>query len=208
MASLKKKPLIAVVYNFLFAIASATLGAIILSWPILALSIRLERTDLLVKMPMNTIMKNYNQLMLYLLWPFKKILKMANFPTSPEAAQHFYECKLLFGLVLIAFVIGIIVWLFLYRRHKLSYIKLTSAEVGVLMLLPLVLLPAALLNFDQFFVSFHHLLFNNNNWLFDPSTDPIIIVLTESFFAACFAAGAVIYELYFAYLLWQNKKAL
>lgn len=208
MASVKKKTVIAAVYNFLFAIASATIGAIILSWPILALSIKLEKTDGLVRMSVGTIMKNYNQLMFYLLWPFKSVLKMTDFPTSPQAAQHFYECKLLFGLAIIAFLIGIIVWVFLRRRNKLSYLRLTRVEIVILMIVPLVFLPAATLNFDQFFVAFHHLLFNNNNWLFDPSTDPIINVLTENFFAACFAAGAIIYELYFACLLWQNKKAL
>lgn len=91
MVSLRKKPVIAIIYNFLFAIASATVGAIVLSWPLLALSIKFERTDALVKLSLGTIMKNYNQLMFYLLWPFKKVLKMSNFPTSRQAAQHFYE---------------------------------------------------------------------------------------------------------------------
>ncbi|MBD5429951.1 TIGR01906 family membrane protein [Lactobacillus sp.] len=208
MASLGKKSIIAIIYNFLFAIASAAVGAIVLSWPLLALSIKFEQTDAVVKLPLGTIMKNYNQLMFYLLWPFKRILKMTNFPTSVKAAQHFYECKLLFSLALIAFIMGIIIFLFLYRRKKLSYLHLKSIEIVIFMLLPLVLLPLAMTNFDQFFIVFHHLLFNNNNWLFDPNTDPIINVLTENFFASCFVAAAIIYELYFAILFWQNKKEL
>lgn len=208
MVSLRKKPVIAIIYNFLFAIASATVGAIVLSWPLLALSIKFERTDALVKLPLGTIMKNYNQLMFYLLWPFKKVLKMSNFPTSRQAAQHFYECKLLFGLALIAFIVGVIIFIFLRRRKKTYYLHLSSIEIVIFMLIPLALLPLAMTDFDQFFIAFHHMLFNNNNWLFDPSTDPIINVLTENFFASCFAAGAIIYELYFAILLWQNKKEL
>lgn len=208
MASLRKKSIIAIVYNFLFAIASATVGAIVLSWPLLAFSIKSEQTDVLVKLPLSTIIKNYNQLMLYLLWPFKKVLKMGDFPTSSQAAQHFYECKLLFGLALIAFIVGVIIFIFLWHRKKLYYLHLMSIEIVVFMLIPFALLPLAMTNFDQFFIAFHHLLFNNNNWLFDPSTDPIINVLTENFFASCFAAGAVIYELYFVILFEQNKKEL
>lgn len=208
MASLRKKSIIAIVYNFLFAIASATVGAIVLSWPLLAFSIKSEQTDVLVKLPLSTIIKNYNQLMLYLLWPFKKVLKMGDFPTSSQAAQHFYECKLLFGLALIAFIVGVIIFIFLWNRKKLYYLHLMPIEIVVFMLIPFALLPLAMTNFDQFFIAFHHLLFNNNNWLFDPSTDPIINVLTENFFASCFAAGAVIYELYFVILFEQNKKEL
>lgn len=208
MASLRKKSIIAIIYNFLFAIASATVGAIVLSWPLLALSIKFEHTDALVKLPLGTIMKNYNQLMFYLLWPLKRILKMDDFPTSSQAAQHFYECKLLFGLALIAFIVGVIIFIFLYRRKKLYYLHLMPIEIIVFMLIPLAFLPLAMTNFDQFFIAFHHLLFNNNNWLFNPSTDPIINVLTENFFASCFVAGAIIYELYFAILFWQNKKEL
>lgn len=208
MASLRKKSIIAIVYNFLFAIASATVGAIVLSWPLLAFSIKSEQTDVLVKLPLSTIIKNYNQLMLYLLWPFKKVLKMGDFPTSSQAAQHFYECKLLFGLALIAFIVGVIIFIFLWHRKKLYYLHLMPIEIVVFMLIPFALLPLAMTNFDQFFIAFHHLLFNNNNWLFDPSTDPIINVLTENFFASCFAAGAVIYELYFVILFEQNKKEL
>ncbi|MBP2058592.1 integral membrane protein (TIGR01906 family) [Lactobacillus colini] len=208
MASLRKKSIIVIIYNFLFAIATSVIGAIILSWPLLAASINLEHTAAIVKLPIEVIIKNYNQLMFYLLWPFKKTLKMTNFPTSSQAAQHFYECKLLFGLALIAFIVGVIILVFLSRRKKLSYLRLTSVEIIVFMLIPLTLLPLALINFDQFFIEFHHLLFNNNNWLFDPSTDPIINVLTENFFASCFASGIIIYELYFGILFYKCKKEL
>ena len=69
------------------------------------------------------------------------------------------------------------------------------------MILPVVVLPFALANFDTFFITFHKIIFNNNNWLFDPTTDPIINILTEDFFAACFAVAGMIYELYFAHFL-------
>lgn len=73
------------------------------------------------------------------------------------------------------------------------------------MILPVIVLPFALMNFDEFFISFHHLLFNNNDWLFNPTTDPIINVLTEEFFAGCFAIGGIIYELYFSCFILAKK---
>ena len=72
------------------------------------------------------------------------------------------------------------------------------------MILPVVILPFAITNFDSFFVVFHHLLFSNTNWLFDPNLDPIINILTEGFFASCFAVAGIIYELFFAAKLIQK----
>lgn len=153
-------------------------------------------------------MKNYSQLLGYLLFPFKGKLEMSNFPTSPNAARHFYECKLLFELAIIVFIIGVLVLLFLRMRKRLYYIHISKTIALIFMILPVIILPFALMNFDEFFISFHHLLFNNNDWLFDPRTDPIINVLTEEFFAGCFAIGGIIYELYFSYFILRKIKEL
>ena len=98
---MKKKPIVAVVYNCLMALATATLGAVVLSWPLLAVFVKIQKTNLIVKTTLATVMKNYTQLLDYLLSPFNDRLQMSNFPTSPSAARHFYECKLLFELAII-----------------------------------------------------------------------------------------------------------
>lgn len=195
---MKKKPISSILYNFFMALSSATVGALIFSWPLLALFVKLQKTDQIVKQPLSVIMHNYNQLMFYLLWPLKNKLQMSNFPTSVNAAEHFYECKLMFQLALIVFIVGIIIYFFLKARKKTSYLVLTPTIALIFMVIPVVILPFAVTNFDGFFMQFHHILFNNSNWLFDPATDPIINVLTEGFFAACFAVAGIIYELYFA----------
>jgi uncharacterized membrane protein len=135
-----KNNIFSLIYHFLFAVSSSVIGAIVASWPLLFIFMIVQKTYETVHMSLFKVMHNYNQLMFYLLWPFKKQLKMDNFPTSANAVT----------------------------------------------------------NFDSFFVIFHHILFNNSDWLFDPNTDPIINVLTEGFFASCFAVAGVIYELYFA----------
>lgn len=195
---MKKKPISSLFYNLFMALSSATIGALIFSWPLLALFVKIQNTDQLVKQPLSVIMKNYSQLLMYLIWPFDKKLRMDNFPTSANAAEHFYECKLLFQLAIIVFIIGIIIYFFLRSRKKVAYLHLSQTVALIFMVIPIVILPFAMTNFDSFFVTFHHILFNNNNWLFDPTTDPIINVLTEGYFAACFAVAGVIYELYFA----------
>ena len=85
-----------------------------------------------------------------------------------------------------------------YETVHMSLFKVDKSVALILLLLPIIIFPFAVTNFDSFFVIFHHILFNNSDWLFDPNTDPIINVLTEGFFASCFAVAGVIYELYFA----------
>ncbi|MCT7870035.1 MAG: DUF1461 domain-containing protein, partial [Lactobacillus crispatus] len=92
----------------------------------------------------------------------------------------------------------IIVHFVFKRQKKKLLLNLDKSVALILLLLPIIIFPFAVTNFDSFFVIFHHILFNNSDWLFDPNTDPIINVLTEGFFASCFAVAGVIYELYFA----------
>lgn len=67
---MKKKPIVAVVYNCLMALATATLGAVVLSWPLLAVFVKIQKTNLIVKTTLATVMENYTQLLDYLLLPF------------------------------------------------------------------------------------------------------------------------------------------
>ncbi|MDF7638482.1 TIGR01906 family membrane protein [Lactobacillus sp. ESL0791] len=197
----KKNSLISPLYHFIFAITSSVVGAIIASWPLLVIFILIQKTNQTVKMSLMQIMHNYNQLLWYLVWPFQQQLKMTNFPTSKMAAAHFADVKKLFILVIFAFICCLLIY-FLTKKKK--SLRLNKTWALLFLLLPIVVVPFAMTNFDSFFVIFHHMLFNNNNWLFDPSTDPIINVLTEGFFASCFAVAGIIYELYFADKLLQR----
>lgn len=194
---MKKNNVIVAIYNFLFALTTGVVGAIILSWPLLYIFVSVQKTYEIVNMTVLKVMDNYNQLMGYLIWPFNQKLKMTNFPTSANAAQHFADVKKLFILAIAVFLICIIIWLIAKKYHQVDYLQLDKAWIILLMVIPILIVPFAVTNFDSFFVFFHHMFFSNSNWLFDPATDPIIDVLTEEFFGACFAAGGIIYELYF-----------
>ena len=73
-----------------------------------------------------------------------------------------------------------------------------------------VILLAALtaLNFNAAFVFFHHLFFpGKDNWLFDPATDQIILILPELFFRNCAIAIAALLLIGCAILiLWDLRQ--
>lgn len=198
-----KNPLV-LLYNFLFAVSSSVVGAIVASWPLLFVFVLVQKTNETVKMSIFKVMHNYNQLMWYLVWPFKNKLQMDNFPTSRDAAEHFADCKRLFLLAIGVFIVCLIMYLVAKRKNNSDLLKIGKTWSLIFLILPIVILPFAISNFDTFFITFHHFFFSNSNWLFDPTTDPIINVLTEGFFASCFAVAGVIYELFFAAQLLQK----
>ena len=195
--SRKENPII-IVYNFLFAISSSVVGAIIASWPLLFVFVLVQKTNEIVHLSVFKVMHNYNQLMLYLIWPFKSKLQMDDLHTSANAAEHFADCKRLFILAVVVFIVCLIMYLVAKKKNNRQFLNLDKTWSLLFLILPIVVLPFAITNFDSFFIFFHHLFFSNANWLFDPATDPIINVLTEGFFASCFAVAGIIYELFFA----------
>ena len=40
-------------------------------------------------------------------------------------------------------------------------------------------------NWDWAFVTFHHIAFDNDYWIFDPATDPVYNILPDTFFLHC-----------------------
>lgn len=61
---------------------------------------------------------------------------------------------------------------------------LTYLKYGLIMVVGLVGL-----FFDQFFILFHQILFRNDNWLFNPQTDPVIYILPPELFLIAFLIG-------------------
>lgn len=200
----KNLNLFQILYYFLFGISSSIVGAIIASWPLLFIFVLLQKTNELVHLSIFKVMHNYNQLMFYLLNPFKTVLKMDDFSTSKNAAEHFADCKNLFVFTFIIFIFCLIIHVIAKKTKNRTWLKLDKTWALLFLILPVVILPFAITNFDSFFVVFHHLLFSNTNWLFDPNLDPIINILTEGFFASCFAVAGIIYELFFAAKLIQK----
>ena len=113
---------------------------------------------------------------------------------SPSGASHFTDVRVLFLLDLwvLALSLTALAALALYcRRRKVSPWRFGGhgpgfwAACGVGAVFAVVGGLAAL-DFDRAFVLFHALFFpGKENWLFDWRTDPVILILPETFFCNC-----------------------
>lgn len=120
-------------------------------------------------------------------------------PFSAEGASHFADVRVLFILdlavlaVTLLFLLGL--WITCRRRHT-ALPRLGGRTPGFWAACGLggiILIVAALAatDFDRAFTIFHGVFFpGKENWLFDPATDPVILLLPEEFFRNCAIAIA------------------
>ncbi|MFV0559055.1 MAG: TIGR01906 family membrane protein [Enterococcus sp.] len=156
-----------------------------------------------------TLLKNYDLLMNFLNNPFNTSLDLPDFVMSVSGRGHFYDVKKLFMFADLVFLVTAIpsVW-FLKKtwQEKRLWRLIRPFQWG--MVLPVVLGFFMMMGFDQFFIKFHQLLFSNDDWLFNPVTDPIITVLPESYFMYHFILAFVLLELFFGTLVYLGKRQL
>lgn len=134
----------------------------------------------------DVIKENYNALIDYCS-PF--CFKELCFPTltaSVSGLSHFAEVKVIFNIVYItgfASMILTIIW-FSYKRRsrERNYLKVCGI---VSLVIPVLLVLACIIDFDGLFIMFHKIVFSNDDWIFDPKTDPIINLLPETYFMEC-----------------------
>lgn len=107
-------------------------------------------------------------------------------PFSKEGITHFLEVKNLFirlNTILFICTILIICSICYGCKYKdFSFLKWCS---NLLLSICLLIIGAFTINFDKCFTFMHKLLFNNNYWLLDPKTDPVINILPEEYFYHC-----------------------
>lgn len=149
-----------------------------------------------VSLSTQQLMHNYHQMLSYVLFPWVQQLQMSDFPSSFAGAQHFADVKrlvLLSNLVLL-FTTPFSVY-FLSRLKQKNLLWQLQRPAALMAGVPLIILFALLINFQDFFTVFHQLLFRNQDWLFDPALDPIINVLPATFFLHCFLLAIVWFEI-------------
>ncbi|KRL54124.1 TIGR01906 family membrane protein [Furfurilactobacillus rossiae] len=159
--------------------------------------IMLSTTTILHDVNLNrqTMLKNYYQLLQYLDFPWVERLHMNNFTDSEGALKHFADVKNLLLLNNVVLIITAIVTAWgLWRMYRES--RLWQLIIPMRIALPVAPVIGVImsLNFESFFITFHKLLFRNDDWLFDPNQDAIINALPASFFLACFALFFVLIE--------------
>lgn len=168
-------------------------------------------TNTLVKYSLSwaEVAHDYRHLLLYLQLPWVPSLHFENFTLSPSGRLHFYEVKqwllLNEGILLVT---GMISLRFLKRMHRLRKIWQLQTTLYWWRWLPFPILCLMGMNFNRFFVWFHHLLFRDQTWVFNPHTDSIILVLPPVFFLSCFLFFFVLYELCITGIIRLGKKEL
>lgn len=156
------------------------------------------------------IKRNYNTLIDYNSALNHEELSFPTLSMSESGRIHFAEVKDIFVAIQYMFVISAIIGtaliiLLTIKFKDILYLKLTAIFT--------VAIPAALglfiaSNWDKAFVTFHHIFFNNDYWMFSPETDPIINILPDEFFLHCaiMILGLTILGSVISYVIYRKRK--
>ena len=195
--------------SLFFLLSLAILLTIYLSWLLYPQETSWLNLTNRVHLQPQTIQHNFNVLMDYLINPFSQQLEMPDLPSSVSGLHHFAVVKGLFHLTqAIALLTAPLFCLFWKNVVKPGSLSLYRKAFIIMVSLPLALgLFGVLIGFEQFFTLFHQILFvGDDTWLFDPSMDPVILILPEDFFLHCFLLFFCIYELLFGFFCFKSRR--
>ncbi len=131
---------------------------------------------------------NYDILIDYNLLISPDELCFTDFIMSYDGCVHFAEVKRIFlaaqwiSIIGMICFVGRILW---QRRRKIRDFRWLRLTGGVSLGIVAVAGAAVAIDWESTFVIMHKILFNNDFWLFDPKTDPIIKILPDQFFMHC-----------------------
>lgn len=137
-------------------------------------------------LPEEIIRENYDALIDYNMAWEDGVLEFPTLPMSETGRIHFEEVKEIFDifkyLAVFGSILGAVGIGFMAKKKEYRYLKMTAiVSCG----LPVVLGILVGLFWDKVFVIFHKLFFDNDYWIFDYRTDPIILLLPDEFFMHC-----------------------
>lgn len=207
MGSLRAKGAVATTGAFLLLISACIWLTTVLAIPLFLLWDRLADLSLVAGMGHVRLMRNFLALMRYLYTPGSGRVMLPDFPVSASGAAHFADVQHLFllnllVLVLLAWPVGRLIRRRI-QNHTL-YVWVRPAQVAIMVVVALVL--GMVVNFDAVFIGFHKLLFRNQDWMFDPMTDPIINILPEGYFAACFVIALVAFLASLFFVIYRGRQ--
>jgi len=133
------------------------------------------------------LLQNYNALIDYNSVFFSGPLVFPTLPMSDTGRIHFSQVKTIFSALqislMISAVLAALLCVLLLRKGRGRFLAfggilslMIPAVVGSIM---------AIVGWDRFFILFHQAFFNNNYWIFDAQTDPVILILPDEFFLDC-----------------------
>ena len=132
------------------------------------------------------IKENYDALIRYNSMFSYDRLEFPSLAMSKTGEIHFEEVKVIFVAVqylsIAAFLLGLLGTSWKCYLKDYGYLKIAAV---ITILMPLILAFLIALNWENFFVTFHHLFFKNDYWIFDAVSDPVISILPDAFFMHC-----------------------
>ena len=135
----------------------------------------------------NDILDNYNALIDYNSVFFKGPLEFPTLPMSEQGRIHFEEVKSIFVFFQIVLIISaalvILSCVLMIRKRRFQFLSLGGILALVIPAVAVCVMAAV--GWDRFFVVFHELFFNNDFWVFDAQSDPVISILPDEFFLNC-----------------------
>ena len=176
-------------------ILTAIIALTILATPIYEFALNQLEIPQRVGMTHDQIMENYYTVLRYLHFPWIDTLVFPDFPVSASGAFHFWEVKILFYInYALLFTSGILSFLYVRKINRTGGWWRLVAPFKIAIFVPFLLLLILAIDFDWMFVMFHNILFNNDAWIFNAATDPIITVLPQEFFMYTFIFAFVLIE--------------
>ena len=158
---------------------------------------------------MDEIKANYDVLIDYNMFWGPDKLRFATFPMSEHAEIHFMEVKRIFVIMQFASIGSLLLLIPGMIYAKKHQITAWPKATAILTVAVIAVVGFGLLFFwDETFVLFHKIMFNNDYWIFDWRTDPVILILPDEVFlvdAACIL-GAMGLGLLAAILGFGKKK--
>lgn len=183
----------------------------------LALFLVLMISPLILRIPSHflnlsnaVVLKDYRHLLMYLVQPWPQPpLHLAGIPMTEGAIEHFSDVRHLIitalaitGLALFG-AYGIIQ----YEKKTWQLWKLSDPLKNLLALL-IVVGMMIIVDFDDFFIKFHYLAFSNMNWVFSPTSNPIINLFPDDFFAMLFGIWWLFTILLLSLIQWRINRYL
>lgn len=132
------------------------------------------------------IIRNYDALIEYCSPFFTDSLNFPDFSASKSGLFHFEEVKAIFNLIYICGLTCLFIYIpmAIYKTKNKCYSFLKISGLTAI-LLPAIVAVLCAINFNKLFILFHEVVFNNDDWLFNYKTDPVILILPEDFFMHC-----------------------
>ncbi|MCL2111454.1 MAG: TIGR01906 family membrane protein [Clostridiales bacterium] len=146
-----------------------------------------------VGMSREDVLENYNALIDYNSIFFTGPLEFPTLSMSEPGRVHFEEVKAIFTVFQIALIVSIALTAIccgallnaIIKKRKgrpRSYSFLALGGALALAIPAAVVCVMGAVGWDRFFVMFHEFFFDNDYWVFDAMTDPVILILPDHFF--------------------------